>query len=67
MALNKRMGDLHYMLGRHFFTQRTVRHWNKLYREVLGVTTLEAFKIKVGWDPGQPDLVAGKGLKVDNL
>ena len=47
MALNKRMGDLHYMLGRHFFTQRIEKYWHKLSREVVYALSLETFKVRL--------------------
>ena len=37
-----------------FFTQRIVRCWNRLPRQVVDAPSLEVFR-----DPGQPDLVGG--------
>jgi len=31
-------------IRKHFFTQRTVKHWNRLTREVVSVPSLSMFK-----------------------
>ena len=33
--------------GRKFFTQRVVKHWNRLPKEVMDTPSLEAFKARL--------------------
>ena len=54
------------------FIQKVVRQWNRLPREVVDIPSLEAFTARLGWDPGQPHLVAGnpahsRKLEMDDL
>ena len=39
------------------FTQRVVRHLNRLPREVVDITSLEVFEARLGWVSEQVDLV----------
>jgi len=34
-------------IRRNFFTQRVVKHWNRLHKEVVDISPLEAFKARL--------------------
>lgn len=40
-----------------FFTERVVRCWNKLPKEIVDAPSLEVFQDQAGWSPVQPDQV----------
>ncbi|KFZ51170.1 hypothetical protein N321_10349, partial [Antrostomus carolinensis] len=42
-----REGRLRLDIRRRFFTQRVVRHWNRLPREAVDAPSLEAFKARL--------------------
>ncbi|KFZ54141.1 hypothetical protein N321_13195, partial [Antrostomus carolinensis] len=42
-----REGRLRLDIRRKFFTQRVVRHWNRLPREAVDAPSLEAFKARL--------------------
>ena len=41
-------------VGRSFFTQRVVTHWNRLPREAVDAPSLEAFKARLDVALGSP-------------
>ncbi|KFZ46097.1 hypothetical protein N321_04854, partial [Antrostomus carolinensis] len=42
-----REGSFRLDIRRKFFTQRVVKHWNRLPREIVDAPSLEAFKARL--------------------
>ena len=58
------------MRKKFFFMIRVVKHWNRLFREVVNVPSLETFKGQAGWS-SEP-LAVGvsvhcRGVRPDSL
>ena len=72
MLLHWDRGCLGWILGRSFFTQRGVTHWNRLPKEVVDAPSLEAFKVRLDVALGSHIqwlviLPVAVGLKLDDL